>query len=96
MWEILTQSSLIGVPYDPFLSDIWACGVVCYAMVFGRLPYDGSNVHVLLKRINTSLVFPKIPTVSSECKHLILHILSPVKIRYRLNQIKEDPWMTTT
>ncbi|XP_075158191.1 testis-specific serine/threonine-protein kinase 4 isoform X1 [Haematobia irritans] len=85
---------LKGVAYDPFLSDIWACGVVCYAMVFGRLPYDGSNVHVLLKRINASLVFPKVPTVSDECKRLILHILAPVKIRYSLVQIKEDSWMT--
>ncbi|XP_073821223.1 testis-specific serine/threonine-protein kinase 1 [Musca autumnalis] len=84
---------LKGVPYDPFLSDLWACGVVCYAMVFGRLPYDGSNVNVLLKRINASLVFPKTPTVSNECKQLILHILAPVKIRFRLEQIKEDPWL---
>ncbi|XP_061390481.1 testis-specific serine/threonine-protein kinase 3, partial [Musca vetustissima] len=87
---------LKGVPYDPFLSDLWACGVVCYAMVFGRLPYDGSNVNVLLKRINASLVFPKTPTVSNECKQLILHILAPVKIRFRLEQIKEDPWMKKT
>ncbi|KAH8335769.1 hypothetical protein KR074_001047, partial [Drosophila pseudoananassae] len=83
---------LKGVAYDPFMSDIWACGVVCYAMVFGRLPYDGSNVHILLKRINQSLVFPKSPSASSECKHMIMHILAPVKIRYNIPQIKEDPW----
>uniref|UniRef100_A0A1A9Z4D6 Protein kinase domain-containing protein n=1 Tax=Glossina pallidipes TaxID=7398 RepID=A0A1A9Z4D6_GLOPL len=83
-----------GVAYDPFLSDVWACGVVCYAMVFGRLPYDGSNVHVLLKRINASLVFPKNPVVTNECKHLIMHILAPLKMRYRIPQIKEDPWLS--
>ena len=64
-------------------------------MVFGRLPYDGSNVHVLLKRISSSLVFPKNPAVSTECKQLILHILAPIKIRYTIPQIKEDPWMTS-
>ncbi|KAH8237994.1 hypothetical protein KR032_010319, partial [Drosophila birchii] len=83
---------LSGVAYDPFMSDIWASGVVCYAMVFGRLPYDGSNVHILLKRINQSLVFPKTPSASSECKHMIMHILAPVKIRYNIPQVKEDPW----
>ncbi|XP_050746270.1 testis-specific serine/threonine-protein kinase 3 isoform X4 [Drosophila biarmipes] len=83
---------LKGVAYDPFMSDIWACGVVCYAMVFGRLPYDGSNVHILLKRINQSLIFPKTPSSSSECKHMIMHILAPVKIRYNIQQVKEDPW----
>ncbi|XP_070855059.1 testis-specific serine/threonine-protein kinase 3 isoform X2 [Drosophila suzukii] len=81
-----------GVAYDPFMSDIWACGVVCYAMIFGRLPYDGSNVHILLKRINQSLVFPKSPSASSECKHMIMHILAPVKIRYNIPQVKDDPW----
>jgi len=84
---------LRGIAYDPFMSDIWACGVVCYAMVFGRLPYDGSNVHVLLKRINASLVFPKNPQPTNACKHLILHILAPLKLRYRISQIKEDPWL---
>ncbi|XP_065357453.1 testis-specific serine/threonine-protein kinase 1 [Calliphora vicina] len=87
---------LKGVAYDPFLSDIWACGVVCYAMIFGRLPYDGSNVNVLLKRINASLVFPKTPSASTECKQLILHILAPIKMRFSLSQIKEDPWLSMT
>ncbi|SPP86130.1 testis-specific serine/threonine-protein kinase 1 [Drosophila guanche] len=86
---------LKGVAYDPFMSDIWACGVVCYAMVFGRLPYDGSNVHILLKRINQSLVFPKSPPATSECKHMIMHVLAPVKIRYNVPQVKEDPWFTS-
>ncbi|XP_055850885.1 testis-specific serine/threonine-protein kinase 4 [Episyrphus balteatus] len=83
---------LKGVAYNPFLSDIWATGVVCYAMVFGRLPYDGSNVHVLLKRVNSHLVFPKTPKASNECKQLIFHILAPLNIRYRIPQIQEDPW----
>ncbi|XP_055903975.1 testis-specific serine/threonine-protein kinase 4 [Eupeodes corollae] len=83
---------LKGIAYNPFLSDIWATGVVCYAMVFGRLPYDGSNVHVLLKRVNSNLVFPKSPKASNECKNLIYHILAPLKIRYRIPQIQEDPW----
>lgn len=83
-----------GIAYDPFMSDIWACGVVCYAMVFGRLPYDGSNVHILLKRINQSLVFPKNPNATSECKHMIMHILAPVKMRYNIPQIMDDPWYT--
>ncbi|XP_017152207.1 testis-specific serine/threonine-protein kinase 1 [Drosophila miranda] len=85
---------LKGVAYDPFMSDLWACGVVCYAMVFGRLPYDGSNVHILLKRINQSLVFPKSPPATSECKHMIMHVLAPVKIRYNVPQVKEDPWFS--
>lgn len=40
---------LKGVPYHPQQSDIWSMGVVLYAMVFGRLPFDDTNYSVLLK-----------------------------------------------
>nr|CAD7260587.1 unnamed protein product [Timema shepardi] len=42
--EILRQ-----VPYEPQLSDIWSMGVVLYAIVFGRLPFDDTNYNHLLK-----------------------------------------------
>lgn len=40
---------LKGIPYDPFLSDVWACGCVLYAMVFGRLPFDDRDPSKLIK-----------------------------------------------
>lgn len=36
--EILHQK-----PYNPIKSDIWACGVILFAMVFGRLPFDDTG-----------------------------------------------------
>lgn len=36
--EILHQE-----PYNPMLADIWACGVILFAMVFGNLPFDDSE-----------------------------------------------------
>lgn len=36
--EILHQK-----PYNPLLTDIWACGVILFAMVFGRLPFEDSG-----------------------------------------------------
>lgn len=40
---------LKGVPYDPFLSDVWAMGCVLYAMVIGRLPFDDRDPSKLLR-----------------------------------------------
>lgn len=40
---------LRGVPYDPFMSDVWAMGVVLYAMIFGRLPFDDRDASKLIK-----------------------------------------------
>jgi testis-specific serine kinase len=40
---------LKGIPYDPFLSDIWAMGCVLFAMVFGRLPFDDRDPSKLIR-----------------------------------------------
>lgn len=31
------------LPYNPMLADVFACGVILYAMVFGSLPFDDSH-----------------------------------------------------
>lgn len=36
--EILHQK-----PYNPLSADIWACGVLLFAMVFGDLPFEDSG-----------------------------------------------------
>lgn len=36
--EILHQE-----PYNPLLADVWACGVILFAMIFGDLPFDDSK-----------------------------------------------------
>lgn len=84
---------LQGIPYAPHLSDIWSMGVVLYAMVFGRLPFDDSSVNELLKQVKNRVTFPKQPEVSPECKHLIMTILSPVSERPRLRKLAVDPWL---
>lgn len=40
---------LNGVPYDPFYSDIWATGIILYAMVFGYLPFNDNNLAKLIR-----------------------------------------------
>ncbi|XP_063221011.1 testis-specific serine/threonine-protein kinase 3-like isoform X2 [Bacillus rossius redtenbacheri] len=40
---------LTGQRHDPYLSDVWSAGVVLYAMVFGRMPFNDSDRIALLR-----------------------------------------------
>lgn len=40
---------LKGIPYHPMMSDVWACGCVLFAMVYGRLPFDDREPAKLIK-----------------------------------------------
>lgn len=40
---------LKGIPYEMHYADIWASGIVLYAMVYGTLPFDDTNLAHLCK-----------------------------------------------
>lgn len=40
-----------GESYHGSVSDIWSCGVILYALLAGRLPFDDDNVRVLLDKV---------------------------------------------
>lgn len=89
--ELLKQK-----PYQPHSADIWASGVVLFAMVYGKLPYDDSDMNKLLKQVQTKVLFPEKPEVSRSCQQLLTAILAPFKKRATLAQIKKFEWMTVT
>ncbi|XP_065840243.1 testis-specific serine/threonine-protein kinase 3-like [Oscarella lobularis] len=65
---------LNGEPYEGNLSDIWSMGVVAFAMVCGRLPFNDSNVKVLMAQIRGRLNFSS--RTSPECRDLIRKMLA--------------------
>ncbi|KAF5293924.1 hypothetical protein FQA39_LY13629 [Lamprigera yunnana] len=83
---------LKGIPYQPQQSDIWSMGVVLYAMVFGRLPFDDANYSLLVKQVSNKVTFPRDPKVTATCRALITKILAPLKARIRMSGIKIDSW----
>ncbi|KAJ8681288.1 hypothetical protein QAD02_017075 [Eretmocerus hayati] len=84
---------LRGIPYQPQMSDIWSSGVVLYTMVFGTLPFDELNWSKLLKQVQSKVVFPKSPKVSSACRNLITRILVPQRSRPKIPEIQKDVWL---
>jgi serine/threonine-protein kinase HSL1, negative regulator of Swe1 kinase len=40
-----------GKSYKGNVSDIWSCGVILYALLVGRLPFDHENLRILLAKV---------------------------------------------
>jgi polo-like kinase 1 len=72
--EILDERSLArGYSYEV---DIWAVGVVVFAMLTGRLPFDGADEELTFQRIrNAKYRWPRRIAVSEEAKDFVSKIL---------------------
>ena len=56
--------------------DVWSTGVIIYTMLFGKPPYETSDVKATYQRIKKNQYsFPETVKVSKEAKDLISKIL---------------------
>jgi serine/threonine protein kinase len=80
-----------GMPYTK-ACDIWSAGILLYAMVAGRLPFDASRQQVLLQKVLTDdIVFP--PTMSRSLTDLLRRVLvRDPDGRITIDHLKEHPW----
>lgn len=83
-----------GKAYKGFTSDIWSCGVILYALLVGRLPFDDDNIRTLLDKVKRAkFVMPTdIPLAAQD---LIARMLEKdVDKRISMSQILVHPWFT--
>ncbi|XP_061198065.1 serine/threonine-protein kinase MARK2-like [Saccostrea echinata] len=80
--------------YDGFQSDIWSLGIVLFAMVNGRLPFNDSKLQEMEEEMKMQrLRFER--NISFDCIALIRRLLqySPC-YRPSIGEVQEDSWLT--
>ncbi|KAJ6239355.1 protein kinase [Anaeramoeba flamelloides] len=90
----ISPEVLKGKGYDGKKSDIWACGVILYALLCGYLPFDEKKYQKLLYKIKKGkYTFP--PYLDDMEMDLISKLLNvdPVE-RIGIKEIKKHPFFT--
>jgi len=84
----------LSVEYTGPEIDIWALGVVLYALVVGRLPFSGeSNSEVVANIVNGNFKVPS--SISKHLATLIYGMIQPEPLhRFNMKEIREHIWLT--
>jgi serine/threonine-protein kinase SRK2 len=74
-------------------ADLWSCGVILFALLYGRYPFDATERHYARKVVTAEYTIPEQVPVSAECTALMQRLLCPdPKARICMEDILAQPW----
>ena len=87
---------VMGHAYDGRASDIWSCGVILFALLAGRLPFDDEDLGTLLDKVkNGEYEMPK--GIEPDAKDLIERMLQrDVEKRIAMPEILVHPFFVSS
>ena len=75
------------------LADIWSCGIILYAMLFGRYPFNARERDYARKIVAAQYVLPSDVPVSAACADLLTRLLvADPAGRLSMEEIKRHAW----
>ncbi|KAJ7754441.1 hypothetical protein B0H16DRAFT_1316504 [Mycena metata] len=82
-----------GERYEGNATDIWSCGVILYALLTGRLPFDDKNVKVLLSKVKAGK-YEMPDWIDPFAQDLLARMLVvDVSRRITIPEILSHPWI---
>lgn len=76
------------------MADVWSLGVILYTMLCSRLPFDDSNLKLLLQQVHRRVEFSSKVKLSDCAKSLIYKMLNwNIADRITIKGIKAHPFL---
>ncbi|KAK4702047.1 hypothetical protein P7C70_g4180, partial [Phenoliferia sp. Uapishka_3] len=82
-----------GLNYHGSSSDIWSCGIILFALLTGRLPFDDENIRDLLAKVKKGrYIMPEeLPAAAKDLIRRMLEV-DPER-RIKMVDIQTHPWV---